>query len=233
MIVSAHQPSFIPWLGLLNKIGNSQKFCVVDDVQFTRKDYITRSKIKTESGPLWLSVPVFATNHFEVAIADVKIDYSKPWQKKHLKTLKYAYSKAPHFEEFFPKVEAMYFDQPDTILELDNRWLDFALLVSEINVPIFHSSSYQILEKKSDYVLKLASSLGATKYLFGGLGRNYAEISKFHDLGIEVEFQDFRDLFYPQLHGAFVSRLGFLDALFNVGPTLPILVRTCATFSDR
>ena len=61
MIISIHQPNFLPWLGYFYKIAASDMFIVLDDVQYTKNSYINRSQIKTPQGCLWLTVPVHAS----------------------------------------------------------------------------------------------------------------------------------------------------------------------------
>ena len=87
MIVSIHQPNYIPWAGYFHKIANSDVFVIFDDVQFPRgKDWIFRNKIKTESGEKWLSVPVKNKNKF-LKINEIEINNDIEWQKKHINAL--------------------------------------------------------------------------------------------------------------------------------------------------
>ena len=58
IILSAHQPVYLPWLGLFHKIALADIFCVFDIVQYQRKDFNNRNKIKTSAGPICLTVPV-------------------------------------------------------------------------------------------------------------------------------------------------------------------------------
>ena len=65
MILTAHQPSYLPWLGLISKIMKADLFCYFDCVQYQKKEYDNRNLIKTNSGILKLSVPVESKNHFK------------------------------------------------------------------------------------------------------------------------------------------------------------------------
>ena len=58
MIVTAHQPSYLPWLGYFNKISQSQIYVFLDHVLPSKGDWVNRVKIKTNSGAKYLTVPI-------------------------------------------------------------------------------------------------------------------------------------------------------------------------------
>ena len=75
MILTAHQPTYLPWLGLFHKIALADKFCFFDDVQYQPKDWNNRNKIKFSNGKEnWLSVPVKRTNYLDLFDPDGSID---------------------------------------------------------------------------------------------------------------------------------------------------------------
>ena len=108
MILSAHQPAFLPWPGYLSRIRKADKFALVVGVQYEEKSFTNRNRIKTEGGVKWLTVPVKGRGKRHRAIRDVAVVEDPHWKKKHLKTIRHAYSKAPRFEENWPKIEALY-----------------------------------------------------------------------------------------------------------------------------
>ena len=67
-------------------------------MQFTKRDWRNRNKIKTPSGLQWLSVPVLSKGKFHQKINETKIDGTS-WQKDHWNTLTKNYSRARFFEE--------------------------------------------------------------------------------------------------------------------------------------
>src|SRR6187401_3788283 len=70
-VVTAHQPTYLPWLGLFHKIALSDAFVIFDDVLYDDRDYVNRNRIRGPSGPLWLTVPVLTAP--ELKIADARI----------------------------------------------------------------------------------------------------------------------------------------------------------------
>ena len=59
MIVSIHQPSYFPWLGLLDKIEKSDTFVLLDNVQFNDNAFQSRNIFLNHNGEVqYLTIPV-------------------------------------------------------------------------------------------------------------------------------------------------------------------------------
>jgi hypothetical protein len=58
--VAIVQSNYIPWKGYFDLINLVDEFILYDDVQYTRRDWRNRNKIKTPRGLRWLTVPVRA-----------------------------------------------------------------------------------------------------------------------------------------------------------------------------
>lgn len=227
MIVSAHQPAYLPWLGYFDKIARSDVFVIFDSVQFEKNSFTNRNRIKTPSGLGWLTVPVRSSGHLSSSILNLEIANEHSWKEKHLKSIVQNYSKAIHFNTCFPKLEALYAPYDRTLIELCDRQLAFWMEVLEITTQIRRLGTLNLARQKSDLVLDTCIALKATKYIAGALGRNYLHLASFGAAEIEIEFQDFKCPPYPQLYGNFVPNLSVLDFWMNVGP------KAAALFQNR
>jgi len=71
------QPSYIPWRGYFHQIEKADLFIFYDDVQYDRRGWRNRNKIKTAQGPKWLSIPVYArgVQQSKTAINEIQIVY--------------------------------------------------------------------------------------------------------------------------------------------------------------
>ena len=58
MRVAIMQPTYLPWLGYFALMDRVDCFILLDTVQFARRSWQQRNRIKTARGPLWLTVPV-------------------------------------------------------------------------------------------------------------------------------------------------------------------------------
>ena len=217
MIVSIHQPAYLPWLGLLERIYRSDVFVFLDTVQFEKGSYVNRNKIKTATGTLWLTVPVLKKGHLSKTINEIEIDGTKPWQEKHLKTIRSSYSRAPRFKSNQKKLESLFSYRHTLLSELCFEQLNFWLSELGICRRIERASDLPEMGSKSDLVLNICRYFNATKYISGYLGHNYLIQTDFHRSGIEVEFQDYRHPIYEQIHGDFVSNLSIVDFWMNCG----------------
>lgn len=217
MILTAHQPVYLPWLGLFHKISLADMYCIFDIAQYQTKDFNNRNKIKTNSGDIWLSVPVESKDHYQKKLCDIKI-INNGWNKKHFKSIYLAYKKAPYFDLYIGDLETIMMKNNWVFLsDLCHNILLFMLKAMGIDIPIVKASDYNFTGYKSDLVLDMCVQLGADKYIFGALGKDYADERSFREKGIEIFFQDYKHPEYRQLHGDFLPYMSAIDLLFNEG----------------
>ena len=83
IIVSAHQPNFLPYLGFFDKMKNSDIFVIRDEVLFIEKDYHQRNRIRINGNDnlnnpqfKWLKVPVINVNNYILHIP-IKKDFKE------------------------------------------------------------------------------------------------------------------------------------------------------------
>ncbi len=215
MILSAHQPAYLPWLGYFDKIVKSDVFIFMDSVQYSKNDFINRNKIKTPHGSAWLTIPVKTKGHISNTIKDIAIDYTKPWVKKHLNAIRINYSKAPNFSNLMPKLEALYEKKLENIAELCWHQLQFWLEHLQVKTKIIKLSELHIHSKKSNLILDLCKQTQSSIYYSGARGKDYLVLDDFSMSGIQVEFQEFTHPEYKQLHGEFEPYLGIIDFCMN------------------
>jgi hypothetical protein len=217
MILTAHQPVYLPWLGLFHKIARADLFCYFDIVQYQRKDYNNRNKIKTSNGELWLSVPVESKGHLDKNVSDILIIQDK-WVTKHLKSIELNYKKAPFFHDYFPELQSILINESKSSLGLLNiKLLEYFMECLSINVPIVKASDYSFNGVGSELVLDMCIQLGADNYIFGEQGKNYADIDSFKEKNIEAEFQHYIHPEYRQVGREFLPYMSIVDLLFNEG----------------
>jgi len=233
LIVTAHQPTYLPWLGLFHKIALADMFISFNQVQYQPEDWNKRNKIKTHDKPIWLSVPVVRKGFLEKTISEVPIDNNRAWARKHLNSIRLSYAKAPYFSLYADFFEDMYSREWSSLVELNETMLKGFLEILGIKTPIHSAADWTFHGTKSELVLDMCRQVGAKTYIFGALGRDYADVEAFKEENIKIHFQEYHHPEYPQLHGDFVSHLSIIDLLFNCGDnSLEILMSGNATKQD-
>ena len=207
MILTAHQPSYLPWLGLFHKIALADAFVCFDTVPMSGDRWEKRNRIKQQSGePLWLTVPV--GDHQSVPMKDLRIPPGN-WQKKHWRSIRSAYQKAPYWQTYADDLYGFYFRRWDNLTDLNAAMLSwFKAVLGIVQPEPVRLSRLGCHGEKSELVLDMCRKMGADTYIFGEQGRDYADVEAFEAAGIRVVFQDYQHPTYPQNNGPFVSPVG-------------------------
>jgi hypothetical protein len=222
MILSVHQPQYLPWLGYFDKIAKSDRFVFLDNVQYKEREFQNRNKIRSQKGWMWLSVPAVSGVEGKQKINQVKIDNEMPWQRKHWGSLKTAYSSSDYFKEYAVFFEETYSKKWEWFLDLNVHIITYILKELAITTPISFASDLKITTTKTQRIIDICKKLNADTYLSGIGGKEYLEEGLFEANGIALRYQDFQHPVYRQQFMSdskdFISHLSVVDLLFNQGP---------------
>lgn len=216
-IISAHQPAYLPWLGYFHKIALSDDFVILDSVQFEKNSFINRNKIKTSNGPLWLTVPVLIAGHTQNLISDIQVNNAVNWRDKHWKSICLNYRKAPYFGKFSGFFEDMFQNQWEKLVDLLEHSFRFFIQELGIKTRIHNQHDLNICSKKQELIIDLARHFDADAFVFGALGKEYADEDYFKQNRVIPYFQDYRHPVYAQNGKDFIANMSVIDLLFNVG----------------
>jgi hypothetical protein len=216
-----HQPNFLPWIGYFHKISLVDDFVFFDDVQFPRgKTFGNRVKIKTNNGELWLTVPVLSKGEL-LNFNTILINNTFPWQRKILKTLELAYSRAKHFEEYHKSFSDIFTRPYELLVDLNIELIKYVINQMGIDVNLHLSSEISVKETTNaeDKIISILKNIGISGYVTGsGAGSvRYIDEERFRHDNIEIDWQKYKSPVYPQLWGPFIPDLSIIDLLFNCG----------------
>ncbi len=218
MIVSAHQPHFLPWLGYFNKVARSDVFVWLENVQFRKNYFQNRTKVKVANNEFWLTVTVKKAN-LETPISEIEILKAKDY-KKIPKTLQANYSKSPYFKDYFPDIEAILNSDTMSLNELNFQLFNYMIATLEIKTKIVRSSEMILGEDDPNLrLIEICEKQNATDYIAGKGGSNYMDAELFHNKNVNILWQNYpvSDVHYDQLGKEFLPGLSIIDSLFNVG----------------
>jgi hypothetical protein len=208
------QPNYIPWRGYFDFISCCDVFLFSDTVQYTRRDWRNRNKIKFPNGVSWLSVPVKYAP-VDTPIHDIEV--VEGWADSHRKALSLSFSKSPYHKV------AMDLWESGSLASSKLSVIDISLtrVICEflgINTKTLCASELGISGVKTDLLIDVCRKVGADRYLSGPAAKAYLEEKKMNDAGIEVEWKEYCYPPYEQAWGDFRGDVTVLDLIANTGP---------------
>jgi WbqC-like protein family len=215
MRVTIHQPQFLPWLGYLDKIDQSDLFVVLDNVQFKKNEWQNRNRIRTAQGWQWLTVPI--RQQFGQLLNQVRTNPEVDWASKHWRALEMHYAHATHAEQYLKGLRNIYDQRWDRLVDLNLAVLRWLLETFRITTRLCLASELKLRDDPTDRLIDVCREVGADEYLAGPGAADYMDISRFRASGIRLRIQEFRHPMYRQCYEPFVSGLSGIDLLLNVG----------------
>lgn len=214
------QSNYIPWKGYFDMIRQVDEFILLDGVQYTRRDWRNRNRIKTPRGIAWLTIPVKVRGKYLQSIRETEIA-DPGWAASHWASLRAAYAHAPHFALHARRLEALYDDASRRRLlsEVNRMFLETLCDMLGIRTRLTDDADYRTTGTRTERLVGLCRDAGATRYLSGPAARDYIVPESFTDAGIELSWMDYAGYpEYPQLHPPFDHAVSVLDLLFHTGP---------------
>ncbi len=212
------QSNYIPWKGYFDIIKQVDEFIFYDDVQYTKNDWRNRNKIKTSSGPLWLTIPV-RQETLSQKINETKVSQDN-WAEKHWKSISLNYSKAPFYNLYKERLELFFMEMKSPYLsEINRSAIELLNSFLGIKTALTSSADYKLIEGKNERLIDLILQAGGTHYLSGPSAKDYIREDLFKEAGIEISWMDYSGYIeYPQLFPPFVHAVSVLDLILNTGP---------------
>jgi hypothetical protein len=211
------QSNYIPWKGVFDMINQVDSFVFFEDVDFTKRDWRTRNKIKTPNGIIWLTIPV-KKSHRGAKIYEIEIANETDWQDKHFQTITHCYKKSPYFKKYSFLLESIYKEQTW------NKLSDFNIYVTKlisanlgIKTEFINSKDLDTKGVKDDKIIEICQKLNANYYISGPSAKDYIDNNKFKNQNIKLAYIKYDYPEYKQLYGEFNHNVSILDVIFNCG----------------
>jgi hypothetical protein len=218
--VAIVQSSYIPWKGFFDLLNGADEAVLLDDVQYTRRDWRNRNRIKTPQGPIWLTIPVEVKGRYHQTIRETRVADPR-WARRHLDSLRHSYARAPHFPEYEGVLEQAFEDvgARESLSDVNDSLIRFVCGLLGIETAISSSADFRLEDGPSERLVSICVQAGASRYLSGPSARSYLDEALFATAGIEVAYVDYDGYpEYEQLHPPFVHEVSVLDLLLHTGP---------------
>lgn len=213
------QSNYIPWKGYFDLINMVDEFILYDDMQYTKRDWRNRNKIKTSQGLKWLTIPVEVKGKYFQKINETKVS-DKEWAENHWQQIKQNYSRAKYFKTYKDIFEELYLNSnEDYLSQINYKFIIEICKILGIDTKIHWSDEFQLEGGQTEKLLGICKQLNAEVYISGPSAKGYFNEELAKKEGIKVEWINYEGyLKYNQRFGLFEHNVSILDLIFNEGP---------------
>lgn len=229
MIVTTHQPIFLPWPGFFYKALCADSMVLLDRVQFPLgRSWMTRNRLKSDQGELWITLPVWRKGRGMQIIREVEICDETDWRNKHLASIRQSYTAAPYLDEHLPAFESIYGRKHRHLLDFNLDLIRHCWDALGLTSRLILQSELGVEGRGTELIVEICRALSADGYISLPPAEKYLDLDRFRTAGIVLNFARFHPPVYPQLWGDFRYNLSTLDLLLNCGPkSRDIIARSC------
>lgn len=227
MKVAIQQPEHLPWIGFFNKMASCDLFVLLDNVQFKKRYFENRNRLKSANGAIWFTVPVESKGKYHQNINEVIISQDERWKKKYLGRMELCLGRLPFWKDVRDVVVPVLECPTSRLAELNISLINKVCAYLGINTRTALASSFDFATAGSRLIQDICQEAGAGEYISGPDGRNYLDVKCLEDAGISVLYHDFVHPAYRQAFGDFVSHLSILDLIANCGSDSAEIIKNC------
>ena len=216
------QPYFFPYLGYISLLKHTDRFILLDTVQFIQRGWIERNRIlKQNDGWLYIQVPVKKPNGRASLIKECLLDNNQPWKDKILSQMAIYKKIAPFYKPTLDFVKETLSKDFDDITTLNRHVLTEICNYLDMPREIVTFSEMELkIEQPRDsdeWALNICKSIGPkVTYVNPIGGMSFYSREKYQQSDIDIFFHEIELRDYQQGGRVFEPGLSILDALmFN------------------
>ena len=214
------QPNFFPWIGYYEIIKFVDIFLVLDDVQYTKRDWRNRNYINFNGKKTIVTIPVESKSKIFQKINQTKI-YGKEWFDNFFKTIKYSYGKTTHYDLILPLLKSIIRKEEIYLSKLTISSLTETMKFLELKNNILFTSNSKINPdlEKNQRIIELCKRFKITNYLTGPNALDYLDLFMFKKNNISLEIAEYpKQINYVKDNNyLFLNNLSIIDLLFHRG----------------
>ncbi len=217
--IAIMQPTYLPWIGYFGLMEYVDMFVFLDSVQFEKRSWQQRNKIKTNEGERYLTIPVQSKGKRDQLINEVKVLKCSNFEKQHKRLIKQYYSKSLYFDENYRRIFNDQTYESDLLSEITVNLILNLKKVLGVKCQIYKSSQFKTNGKKDILLASICNELEAKEYISPPGSKNYlSESQEFKKNCINISYFQYEHPSYNQIHKDFIPYLSIIDLIFNCGP---------------
>ena len=188
-------PTYFPNILFFSKILNQDKILFEVNDNYIKQSLRNRTSIYHANGILNLSIPVKYSSKKKQIFKEIEICNETDWQKKHLKSIKFAYRSSPYFEFYESQFEKIFTKKEKFLIDINLKSIELL---------------FELIDRKLKYNFTEKYNQNYTGYV------DSREISNFNFSDKSLSFKKYTQVFETKY--GFKENLSMLDLLFNYGP---------------
>lgn len=217
MKIAIMQPYLFPYIGYWQLINAVDKFVILDDVNYIMRGYINRNSILMNGKPHRFTIPIKKASQNKL-IMETKLDFDYNAKQKFLQTLRYAYHKAPYYNDVMPILESIILNQQDDLTQYIYRSFVKICEYLQLNAEFYFSSKIQkdnTLHGEGR-IIEICKCMQGDIYINPYGGRNLYHHNNFEEESINLFFLEphMDSIIYDQNNDNFERGLSIIDVLF-------------------
>jgi hypothetical protein len=218
MKLAVLQPAYLPDPHFFLKMRRADVLVFGDNLQYSTRSNLNRTRIKTARGAEWLTVAVKSKGCTGQSIKNVMIDGNVSW-RRHLRTLEVNYNATPYFDLYMELIE-------DALVKPWHYLIDLNLfLIAGVNAelgittPIRLLSEFSAAAERTQKVIDLLRILDCDTYVMYENESALISAHSIRDAGFKLDALTTSYAAYHQRFGDFIPGLSVIDIMMNEGPS--------------
>jgi len=212
------QPYFFPYIGYFQLVNAVDEFVIYDNIEFTKKGWISRNRILVNGVDTYISLPLKKDSDY-LHIKDRFL--AETWnieRRKLLNRIVESYRKAPYFNETYTVIERCIMFEENNLFKFILNSVQTMINYLNINTKLTVSSTISMDHnlKSVDKVIAICKEQQAGVYInsIGGVG--LYDKMQFRSHNLELQFQKSNTINYKQFDNEFIPWLSIIDVMmFN------------------
>jgi len=185
--------AYLPPAEYFSLFKNADEILIEREENYLKQSYRNRCYILSSHGLQLLTVPVYLGSFHKTSIKDIRIDYSKRWQKVHLGAIIASYNSSPYFQFYFDDIEKIISGNFEFLIDLNMKLTELLLKLLKIKAnPVWSSHFEPPVNNDYDYRYRLSPKKKS-----------------------EYRVKEYLQVFDGN---GFLQGLSVLDLIFNTGP---------------
>jgi WbqC-like protein family len=217
MLLAAHQPQYLPYPGVFDKIDQADVFVFLDAVQYVHREWQNRNRIRTPEGWMHLTIPVHA--RWKSRLNQV-IPADPSWLIRHKRSIASLYARSRYLTRIESVWEAAALVRGHSLASINIAITSAIIAVLGIKTRLVLESELSLTDEETSTpdkrLISLCERLSCDSYLSGAGGREYLQPAEWQRSGIGLQWQEFDLLAYPQLFPGWEPNLSAVDLVLCV-----------------